>query len=71
VFYASQQTCDTVPSPSAKLNITASEIGTAWYVWRQRLREHNLLNHSLSREDLYYGADDDDAADDNFVLVPI
>jgi hypothetical protein len=25
----------------------------------------------LSREDLYYGADDDDAADDNFVLVPI
>jgi hypothetical protein len=56
VFFAAQQSCDSIPSPAAKLNVTASELGTAWYIWRQRLREHNLLNQSLSRE----GIEDDD-----------
>ena len=72
-FRAAQLTCDTVPSPAAKLNITASEIGSVWYNWRLRLREHNLLNHSLSREGFFSDAnadvdiDDDDDADDGIL----
>ena len=57
-FFAMQQSCDTIPSPAAKLNVTASEIGTAWYIWRQRLREHDLLNQSLSREGIEEEDDD-------------
>lgn len=60
VFFEAQQLCDKIPSPAAaKLNITASEIGTSWYVWRQRLRDSNLLNQSVSRERM----DDDDDND--------
>ena len=58
-FRSAQLLCDKIPSPSAELNITASEIGTSWYVWRQRLRESNLLNMSLSREGLVEDPEDD------------
>lgn len=64
-FHSAQQTCDTIPSPAAKLNITASEIGTAWYNWRLRLQKHNLLNHSLSREGLHDDVNENDVEDDD------
>lgn len=58
-FREAQLLCDKIRSPSDTLNITASEIGTSWYVWRQRLRESNLLNMSLSREGLVEDPEDD------------
>jgi len=57
-FRAAQLTCDTVPSPAAKLNITASEIGTVWYNWK--LTGGNLLNHSLPREEFFDEGDVDE-----------
>ena len=66
VFFEAQQLCDKIPSPAAaKLNITASEIGTSWYVWRQRLRDSNLLNQSMSREWM----DDNDDEDFDFFRI--
>jgi hypothetical protein len=62
-FRSAQLLCDKIPSPSDKLNITASEIGNSWYVWRQRLRDSNLLNLSLSREGLVEDPLDDSGFD--------
>lgn len=51
LYFNAQQKCDVMPSPNVTLNITASEIGSAWYLWRKESEELNHSSEYLEEEE--------------------